>query len=171
MYHQMHLLCKSTRDQKWQISNTAPPPSSTCGHYLQKREAGRISTRIKQLDVDCETKSKDHGMLSCSMVPLKPPRSLWTNHFTLFFVCFVDASPGRIRALSGRCPCILCASSVHPRPCLDTVSNEFHASIRIILLPVVSDSSIDVSRSRHDPIDHAATRFGRHLLRPGYDII
>jgi len=36
------------------------------GMHLMKwpmeREAGRISMRIRQLDVDCETKSKDHGV-------------------------------------------------------------------------------------------------------------
>ena len=29
--------------------------------WPMEREAGRVSMRIRQLDVNCETKSKDHG--------------------------------------------------------------------------------------------------------------
>ena len=69
--YQMHLLCKSTT-KSGKLSNTAPPHRRVA---ICKREAGRISTRIKQLDVDCETKSKDHGM-SFPTFHIYPPRSL-----------------------------------------------------------------------------------------------
>ena len=48
--------------------------------------------RIKQLDVDCETKSKDHGMLSCSMFHKKPP-SFFVDESFHSLCCFVMRPP------------------------------------------------------------------------------